>query len=289
MGSLTLHLAHAIHGANPPMPPELRQALCGAPYKRPTQKPNGRWSKPEAVAADEIADPHAQDLTQELQTLYATYLASRRAVIHTLDINLDSSRAAHNLIRNFRRARYLPNVTFHVRTIQSYLSSRLGEENNEPFISHAVLDLPNTQDHADIVEKVLRPDGTLLIFCPSITQIADFMSSLRDAGSALQMERVVELPTSTTTQAGVRQGACGRDWDLRAVKPRAASAAGETEPGAVGEGDAGRHVVVCRPRAGAMVVGGGFVAVFRKMANRALVPERLSESPAKGGDVAPAT
>ncbi|KAM6509132.1 hypothetical protein FSOLCH5_012120 [Fusarium solani] len=39
MGSLTLHLARALHAGNPTVPPSLRNALCGARYKKRRIRP----------------------------------------------------------------------------------------------------------------------------------------------------------------------------------------------------------------------------------------------------------
>ncbi|KXH46990.1 tRNA (Adenine-N(1)-)-methyltransferase [Colletotrichum simmondsii] len=261
MGALTLHLARAIHGANPPLPPRLRDALCTAPYARNTLR--------KEVASDEGAEkeedkevhkavPHALDIEDpELAALYKEHLASRRAILHTLDVNPTSSRMAHGLVRHFKRGLYLSDVDFHVCTIRSYLASRLAQNGGEAFLSHVILDLPASQDYADLAVKALQPDGKVVIFFPSITQILDFVVWAKDTEQPLVQDRVVELQTSTSGDDMFQDGTGGRNWDVKVVNIRKAIERGET--GAAARG------IVCRPKVGSRVVGGGFVAVFTKL------------------------
>ncbi|KAF4785005.1 tRNA (Adenine-N(1)-)-methyltransferase [Colletotrichum scovillei] len=261
MGALTLHLARAIHGANPPLPPRLRDALCTAPYARNTLR--------KEVASDEAAEeegekevhkavPHALDIADsELAALYKEHLASRRAILHTLDVNPTSSRMAHGLVRHFKRGLYLSDVDFHVCTIRSYLASRLAQNGGESFLSHVILDLPASQDYAELAVKALQPDGKVVIFFPSITQILDFVVWAKDTEQPLVQDRVVELQTSTSGDDMFQDGTGGRNWDVKVVNIRKAIERGET--GAAARG------IVCRPKVGSRVVGGGFVAVFTKL------------------------
>ncbi|KAK1469553.1 tRNA (Adenine-N(1)-)-methyltransferase [Colletotrichum melonis] len=261
MGALTLHLARAIHGANPPLPPRLRDALCTAPYARNTLR--------KEVASDEVAEeegekevhkavPHALDIEDpELAALYKEHLSSRRAILHTLDVNPTSSRMAHGLVRHFKRGLYLSDVDFHVCTIRSYLASRLAQNGGEAFLSHVILDLPASQDYAELAVKALQPDGKVVIFFPSITQILDFVVWAKDTEQPLVQDRVVELQTSTSGDDMFQDGTGGRNWDVKVVNIRKAIERGET--GAAARG------IVCRPKVGSRVVGGGFVAVFTKL------------------------
>ncbi|KAK1504535.1 tRNA (Adenine-N(1)-)-methyltransferase [Colletotrichum tamarilloi] len=261
MGALTLHLARAIHGANPPLPPRLRDALCTAPYARNTLR--------KEVASDEAAEeegekevhkavPHALDIEDpELAALYKEHLSSRRAILHTLDVNPTSSRMAHGLVRHFKRGLYLSDVDFHVCTIRSYLASRLAQNGGEAFLSHVILDLPASQDYAELAVKALQPDGKVVIFFPSITQILDFVVWAKDTEQPLVQDRVVELQTSTSGDDMFQDGTGGRNWDVKVVNIRKAIERGET--GAAARG------IVCRPKVGSRVVGGGFVAVFTKL------------------------
>ncbi|KAF6844010.1 tRNA (adenine-n-)-methyltransferase [Colletotrichum musicola] len=256
MGALTLHLARAIHGANPPVPSQLREALCTAPYEKNTL--------PHKVVKDEDAknhpaEPHSLAIEDtELAATLAKHASARRAVIHTLDVNPTSSRMAHGLVRYFRRGLYLLDVDFHVSTIRSYLSSRLAETAGRPFLSHVILDLPASQDHAAPAVEALLPGGKMVVFYPSITQILEFVVWAKENDKPINLDRVVELQTSTSNgDVGFKDGLGGRHWDVKLVDIRKAVRAGET--GAAARG------VVCRPKVGTLVVGGGFLAVFTRM------------------------
>ncbi|KAF4819425.1 tRNA (adenine(58)-N(1))-methyltransferase TrmI [Colletotrichum tropicale] len=268
MGALTLHLARAIHGANPPVPLKLREALCTAEYERNTlpRKPVTDDEAPEyahSPHALQIADP-------ELAEMHAKHAASRRAILHTLDINPTSSRMAHKLVRYFRRGLYLSDVDFHVSTIRSYLSSRLAENGGEPFLAHVILDLPASQEHADVAVQALQPGGKMVVFYPSITQILEFEMWAKDTGQPLVLDRVVELHTSTSnSDSGFKDALGGRNWEVKAVGIRKFERAGETGPASRG--------YVCRPKVGTLVVGGGFLAVFSRITKKSSVEEVVEE------------
>ncbi|KAM0283270.1 hypothetical protein ACHAQH_002564 [Verticillium albo-atrum] len=256
MGSLTLHLARAIHGANAPVPAPLRAALCVAPYAKGQLLGD--------IATDDSPEmgpyPHCPDsLAPELQAQLEAYRPARRAILHTLDIRPSASRLAHGTVRGFRRALYLLDIDFHVRTIRSFLEPRLSASaGREPFLSHAVLDLPASADHAELVVEALKPDGKLVVFFPSITQVLDFVKWVTDTTQPVYVERVIELANSTFAP-GFSDGVGGREWDVRIVTPKKVSR-GEVE----GAGESEGRVPVCRPKVGTMVGGGGFVAVFTK-------------------------
>ncbi|KAG7126973.1 Oxidase ustYa like protein [Verticillium longisporum] len=270
MGSLTLHLARAIHGANPAVPAALRAALCAAPYAK------GQLLSD--VATDDSPElgphPHSPEgLAPELQAQLDGYRPARRAILHTLDIRPSASRLAHGTIRDFRRALYLLDIDFHVRTIRSFLEPRLAASpDRAPFLSHAVLDLPASADHAELVVEALRPDGRLVVFFPSVTQVLDFVKWVTDTTQPVYVERVIELANSTF-EPGFSDGVGGREWDVRVVTPKKV-ARGEVE--AVGENEG--KVTVCRPKVGTMVGGGGFVAVFTKKSPAPLREEGAQEA-----------
>ncbi|KAF4344268.1 tRNA (adenine-N(1)-)-methyltransferase [Fusarium beomiforme] len=228
MGSLTLHLARAIHAANPAVSPSLRDTLCTARYR---------------------TDGFGLDLSEEDQAAFDAYRSSRRAVLHTLDRNVKHLHAAHRLIRHFRRSLYFPTIDFHVGSVDEYISSRLAEMDNQPFLSHAILDLPSAHDHASQVIQALHPNGLLVIFAPSISQIGDFQTWVARTGQPVRPERVVELEVSTTAD-GVLDTGGGKEWDVKTVVTK--------------ENPEGAAVQVMRPKVGERVTGGGFVAVLRR-------------------------
>ncbi|PNY26172.1 tRNA (Adenine(58)-N(1))-methyltransferase TrmI [Tolypocladium capitatum] len=252
MGSLTLHIARAIHAANPPLPLALRLALCEAKLKSRQDSCTTRV-----------------DLSPDDQVALDTYAASRRAIIHSLDHNAKHLHAAYKLIRNFRRAQYLPSIDFHVGSVDGYLSERLAQSGGEPFLSRAILDLPSAHDNAERVVQAMRPNGLLVIFKPSISQIAEFQAWFTQTRQPLRLEKVLELPVSTTTD-GVHDAGGGRDWDVRMVVPK------------VHQGDASKMVQVMRPKVGDRIAGGGFVAVFRRWPTTDMVAPEVAEAEARG-------
>ncbi|KUJ10982.1 uncharacterized protein LY89DRAFT_710606 [Mollisia scopiformis] len=247
-GALTLHLARAIHAANAPLPmlPEaaLESESLDMGFKR--------------VKLDTQEDTQSQE-QKEVKLAYEEWRSKRRAVIHTLDTSEKHSAHAEMVVRNFRKGLYFPHIDFHVGKIEDYLSPRLIENGQQPFLDHAILDLPGTHDYLDIVGKALKPDGSLLVFCPSITQIIDCIKHVKERRLPFFLEQTVEV--------GGAVGVGGREWDVRRVKPRALlKAEGEESPESVPEsGDDEGWQIVCRPKVGVRISGGGFVGHFRKI------------------------
>jgi len=73
-----------------------------------------------------------------------------------------------------------------------------------PFLTHAFLDLPATHDHLATVASALRTDGTLIVFSPSITQIAECMQRTKQDRIPLFLDQTLELGTNGTSG--------GREW-----------------------------------------------------------------------------
>lgn len=254
-GALTLHLARAVHGANTAAP-----AIPSSSVEQPSPSEEDQ----SVIEADKAV-------------AYNAWRANRRAVIHTLDSSARHSKHAEVVVENFRNGVYYPHVDFHVGSIEEYLSSRLTESNNEPFLGRAILDLPSTHLYMDIVGQALKSNGTLITFSPSITQVNVCVMHTKDKKLPFFLENVLEL--------GAGIGAGGREWDVRPVKPRAilkaeAEAKLPTEEGEV-SGDTLEEIpvpgapvapdsgweMVCRPKVGVRTAGGGFVGVWRRTVN----------------------
>ncbi|KAI5458457.1 S-adenosyl-L-methionine-dependent methyltransferase [Mariannaea sp. PMI_226] len=244
MGSLTLYLARALHAANPATTPSLRDALCTANY---------------------LPHEFGLELDAESQMAFDAYRSSRRAILHTLDRNSKHSRAAHKLIRQYRRALYFPTIDFHVGSIEEYITGRLAQTGNQPFLSHAILDLPSAHDNALHVIQALMPNGLLVLFKPSISQIGDFQTWAKRTNQPVRFEKVIELPVSTTAD-GVRDTGGGREWDVKTVTPKGADP--DSQP-----------VQVMRPKVGERVAGGGFVAVLRRYPSSQIPSEADNQIP----------
>jgi tRNA (adenine57-N1/adenine58-N1)-methyltransferase catalytic subunit len=259
-GALTLHLARAIYSANPVAP-------------KVPEEDEGTETSPGVIEA-------------QREEAYKEWRENRRATIHTLDCSGRHSAHAETIVKNFRRGMYYPHIDFHVGDIDDYLSSRLVDTSDTPFLEHAILDLPDIHHYFNIVGKSLRPNGTLITFCPSITQINAGVTFARQKGLPLFLEKVVEV--------GGAVGVGGREWDVRPVKPRALLKAKvedvkssddlEEDQDVLQDPTEGSEAVlvtppvietlssdesgwemVCRPKVGLRISGGGFVGVWRKM------------------------
>ncbi|KAF7930881.1 hypothetical protein EAE99_004131 [Botrytis elliptica] len=292
-GSLTLHLARAIHGANtraPPIPRHLRTGGKVTP-DGDIYRIGGKFNKRDAKFTD----------------LYNEWRSQRRAVIHSLDADEHHSRHAQRTVRNYRHGIYYPHIDFHVGSIHDYLSKRL-EETKGVFLDHAILDIPGIQDEMEIVGKCIKPDGRLITWCPSITQHMKCLEVVKGKKLPFVLDRVLELGSQLSTG--------GREWEVRSVKPRALIKAekkakaeemeredrlktalpvnewltkisskevdevtsedvetSKSESVAVQEStgeasdltDMSGWEMICRPKVGDRITGGGFVGVWKKM------------------------
>ena len=130
-------------------------------------------------------------------------------------------------------------------------------------------------------------DGILVVFNPSITQIGESLKRVKSANIPLYLDSVLELGFNGSTG--------GREWDLRPVRPRAASPSrasdqlaeerhsedGSTDEGAELSRDeeqdpaalqaaASDFSYICRPKVWERTVGGGFLGVFRKTRDQSI-------------------
>jgi len=272
-GALTLHLARAIHGANAPAPkvpsPKRRKwSPMGAEIAQGSGVPL------DGISASRVESDSPEDVARlEQETAYNKYLANRRAIIQTLDNSPLHSSHAQKIVRNFRNGIYYPNIDFHVGTIQEYLSSRLAESSGTPFLSHAILDLPDTHAYLTIVAQATKANGSLVTWNPSISQVMRCVDVVREQRMPWLLEKVLEV--------GLAAGVGGKEWDVRAVRPRArekamAEAKKEAQDGETNDIDSVDNApvdnsgweMVCRPKVGMRIEGGGFVGLWRKMEMR---------------------
>ncbi|KAF2476217.1 S-adenosyl-L-methionine-dependent methyltransferase [Lindgomyces ingoldianus] len=265
-GALTLHLSRAIHAGNPPVP--------APPYASSHADPEDA-----VYLGESVSDLQESNLE--------SWKASRRAIIHTLDISSKHSRHARKIVQGFRRGLYAGNVDFHVGDISAWITSqRTMRKTEDAFLSYVFLDLPNANDHLANVAPVLHVDGLLAVFNPSITQIAECVETIREHRLPYLLDQVIELGAG-----------CIRQWDVRSVRPRATlqeadrsclplEDAANQDPASTGQdladavgGQAARDdelaenltkhqdkwAMVCRPKVGERVVGGGFLGLWRRM------------------------
>jgi len=166
--------------------------------------------------------------------------------------------------------------------------SELSSRNNEPFLDHALLDLPGVHENLGAVVSALKPGGLLVVFVPSVTQIGDCIRAISREGLQVKMEKVLELGEGISN---------GRVWDVRLTSrkselngreaqgdrklkkgPGAENGNGEVEQddnnddaSAEEDGDArekrgvNEELMVCRPKVHHLTIGGGFIGMWRKL------------------------
>ena len=253
--SLTLHLARAVHAANQNVEaspaPLISHTSKGATTERP--------------------------------------LHHRQAIVHTIDVSPSHSQHAQEIVSGFRHGMYSKDIDFHVGDVSEWIrqtsaarglsnsdeNARQGENTTEDnqsgakaFLSHIILDMPDAHIHVETATSALLVNGGLVVFNPSITQIMTVVKMIKEKYLPLQLDRVLELGQQMTG---------GKEWDVRCVKPRARvqTAAGGATATAAGdesrefskphEEETEQWEMICRPKVGDRISGGGFVALFKKM------------------------
>ncbi|KAJ9241315.1 hypothetical protein DTO271D3_8396 [Paecilomyces variotii] len=289
-GSLTLHLARAIHAANASPPPLPGQSQIN--FVKKQQKP---LVDAETAPGNQRTNPAEEDPVQQQ---WDAWRSRRRAVIHTIDVSPKFSAHAEKIVRGFRRGIYAGNVDFHVGRAEDWIadqiqrrtkSSIFSSGNTDPFLSYAILDMPSAHLRIPHVAPILKRDGILAVFMPSVTQIGECVDLIRREKLPFILERAVELGSGLSS---------GRLWDIRfAVKKSRADPSSWTDPAAQGSDgpktdeasedvdvenepaseeeqkqqpqsqsqDKNDSVLVCRPKVGTRIVGGGFVGIWRRI------------------------
>ena len=280
-GSLTLYLARAISASNQPLPGT-------GIFSTPTTKAGN------VVSGMVNSDQEKEDIVEktDIDPKLESWKTSRKAIIHSLDISAQNTAHASQIVRGFRRGLYAGNVDFHVGDVSEWISAELEKraqstegQQSKPFLAHVLLDLPRAQAHLERVASALHVDGILTVFNPSITQITGCVEVIKKKKLPLWLDRVLELGPS---MAG------GREWSVQAVKPRALikaqndrmealDTASEGSPSladdnaettrdqeqaqALANRDEGWEMI-CRPKVGDRISGGGFLGVWRRMRDR---------------------
>ncbi|RAH45160.1 tRNA (adenine-N(1)-)-methyltransferase [Aspergillus brunneoviolaceus CBS 621.78] len=327
-GSLTLHLARAIQGANsiPPPFPTTSQVKDLVPSRTSSKTPSSESTttttteaSPEPATSSTSASVTTTTTTSEAnptdtlatQTTWDNWRSQRKAVIHTVDITHKTARHAETLVRGFRRGIYAGNVDFYSGPVETWVAAQKQERSRsaastaeadnqttttasepevevDPFLSYAILDMPSSHLRIPHVTSILKRDGLLAVFTPSVTQIGDCLELIRRERLPLIQEKVVELGNGISS---------GRLWDVRHATRKtketlsdAGAGASSSVPeegveaeqeGAVGEevaegaaastsagssvDEGADRVLVCRPKVGTRIVGGGFIGIWRRI------------------------
>ncbi|KAL8724173.1 MAG: hypothetical protein Q9166_008099 [cf. Caloplaca sp. 2 TL-2023] len=274
-GALTLHLARAIHAAN-------AGAASGADHRMSLP---GFWRYATCLAASGFSRLFGRDMTgvDNGMSSMRTERPCGQAVLHTVDVSSTYSKHAAKIVGGFRRGMYMRNINFEVGNVSEWIERRTEARGGKPSLSHALLDLPSSHTYIEVIASALRVDGKLLVFNPSITQINSAIERIKTQRLPLQLERVVEIGPATTG---------GRIWDVRFVKPRASVKQDTTGKMAVAATDGAKAVekvgnpnregadgkdelghdkgwqIVCRPKVGDRIMGGGFIALWSRNKTR---------------------
>ncbi|MCJ1477514.1 hypothetical protein MMC13_006186 [Lambiella insularis] len=306
-GSLTLHLARAIHGANSLLDLPPTSVDLGGPTEALSQETS------ESAVDVHDGSSSGSAISDHVSEVVSTepYLIkrkeNRRAIIHTVDVSAPYSHHATTIVQGFRQGIYARNVDFYVGNVSNWIDEQFRtrtqghvEASETPFLMHAILDLPDSHVYLPKIAPALHTDGVMIVFNPSITQILECMKLITQDGIPLWLDRVLELGAGMTG---------GRDWDIRTVKPRAllkAENARKEAQAAVYNSATSSEVacnglqedssvlamtrdaeqaqamyhrkigweMICRPRVGERIVGGGFLGVWRKMTDRIVKTEK---------------
>jgi hypothetical protein len=222
---------------------------------------------------------------------------SRRAVIHSVEISpIYSKHAQTKVVAGFRRGLYLPHIDFHVANVNDWIGRQLEARHHQPFLSYVFLDMPSSHAYLQQVVNAMKDHALLAVFVPSITQIGECVREIKINSLPLRMDKVLELGDGISN---------GRPWDVRLAFKRANDATDEPSPSGLGQGDedeacrvelnieneisstldrqdddgtlpssrsgSREHVLnqepvmVCRPKVGERVIGGGFVGLWRRV------------------------
>ncbi|MCJ1350380.1 MAG: hypothetical protein MMC33_000361 [Icmadophila ericetorum] len=215
-GSLTLYLARAIHAANPKLPPETLAELIAnlAMTSRLSDKETG--SEQYAKNPTSISEDLAENATS-LATSVDEWKSARQAVIHTIELAAHVSKFARNHVSGFRQGMYAGNVDYFNDNLSDWIKQQVSERTaqglaqGEPFITHAILDLPGAQDHLEAVASVVHTEGVILVFTTHITQLLSCLELSRNLRLPLVLQRAIEIGPGVTG---------GRDWELGFTKLR---------------------------------------------------------------------
>ncbi|KAJ5637989.1 hypothetical protein N7490_007868 [Penicillium lividum] len=276
-GSLTLHLARALHAANttPPQRPTSSQIQYVAGRNR---------SPTESGIPDTDQQPSTEN--DPVQQEWDAWRTERGAIIHTVDVSSKFAKLAEKNVKGFRRGIYSGTVDFYVGAVEEWINAQVAlrtkpGEQVKPFLSYAILDMPSAHERIPLVKDIIHRDGKLIVFAPSITQIGDCVRMVQKMNRPFVLDRVVELGSGLTS---------GRNWDVRLAVKKSASdpstwdstTEGEeatadeapdsepvsVEPLAPSAFDEANAVMVCRPKVGLRTMGGGFVGVWRRIEDR---------------------
>lgn len=278
-GSVTLYLARAIQAANPPVP--------DIPSEPPFSTTEGVSNEP--AESSIIAEGN---LAQQWQD----WRQSRRAVVHSVEISpIYSRHAERKVVGGFCRGLYSPHIDFYTANVDDWIEKQLESREQEPFLNYVFLDMPGSERYLRRAVTAMKDNAMIAVFVPSITQIGDCVREINLQGLPLRMEKTLELGDGISN---------GRLWDVRLAFKKAKDAMDEQSTTGVTQSEEDQttreevdtegeipsisssqlehfilpstaprpidcarkeeRVMVCRPKVGERVIGGGFVGLWRR-------------------------
>jgi hypothetical protein len=277
-GSVTLHLARAIQAANPPVP-NLDMESGGSSVEESSET---------ALESGISGNQYTSQIWQDWRN-------SRRAIVHSVELSSTYSKhAERKIISGFRRGLYWPHIEFHVANVKDWIDSQLEQRNNTSFLNYVFLDMPSSHRYLRAATNAMRENALIAIFVPSITQIGECIREIKANALPLRMEKALELGEGISN---------GRLWDVRLAFKRAKDPVEQSEIIVSMENDVDESigedidtqgetsvstseddrssaisgvqsiqgvseeepVMICRPKVGERVIGGGFVGLWRRI------------------------
>jgi tRNA A58 N-methylase Trm61 len=189
---------------------------------------------------------------------YLEKFGQQGAILHSIDNNETHSNRGFKNLKNFKRGIYNNDVKFHLaesptdwllnhsspfKALEKF-EEDASELDREEFLSGAFLDMADLVPNLKQISINLKQDSPLIIFSPSVTQIVDVLKEVKS-------NKDIKMTHIRTVQLVPGIGGGLQDWDVRFVKIKANEETG----------------LVCRPKVGTRVVGGGFVGIFKKLPN----------------------
>ena len=225
-----------------------------------------------AIAAANPSSPLLSASEQE----WTNWKETRRAILHSVEINEKTSDHAQRLVKGFRQGLYFPHIDFYSSDVASWVSS----QQRTQFLNYVLLDMPGVHQQLEHVVPAMQGDAVLMIFVPSITQIGDCVRAIKDQDLPLDMIKVIEMGEGLSN---------GRLWDVRLVEKRSQQKrqkvtkvdARKVDPEKVDtvsedfvqdriEEEADEPVpneapvMICRPKPGEMTMGCCYIGMWRK-------------------------
>lgn len=206
-------------------------------------------------------------------------------------------------MRGFRQGLYADNVQFYTSKIDAFLDEIVESGTPRKLYDHIILDLPGSQAYMAQAAKALKVDGCLLLWVPSITQIIDGLKVVKAKTLPLHIDRVIEVGQGissgrlwdvrwTRIRDIDRKSGAGRSGSANLQQDTAmdtdcsdadsavesghggearqdvtSTTAGQAEEPATTDALRTDHgqAIVCRPKVGERTIGGGFIALWRRI------------------------